>query len=454
MAPTLCSRCGDAVEEGCDPRDELAELDVLLERIKLKRYDLKRKINQHHSPIVHLLPPDVMSTIFEFCVPDFADRQLLQKDFSFSLSLGAICSYWRDIAWSTPSLWSSLVVRVVNKHDPHIIAGVAQEWLARSGQLPLYIRIFAHINETASALVHIINRYSTRWSDLDLSIPRGCYQYFHAIDNHAPTLKSIQLYSLNDGMSFFLKVQLTCPRLERASLERFPMNRSNIQWDNLRHLTLQSMSIIDSFLILRETPRLVSCKVLGTGEYRWQNTGALVLTSLRSLHLQTSLAENFLNNIIAPHLEDLSLPDYYYNPSMEVITAFLKRSACSLRSFSMAFFGLPPHFERFTKFFRSINTLTISIMASEDYTSPEDYDLWNILQLVAKVLSSQSTSLQEELLPNLKILKYTGILRLPAGNLDALANTLPPADNAVHGPLHLFRLDLYPMTRIPKKMIS
>ena len=93
-------------------------------------------------------------------------------------------------------------------------------------------------------------------------------------------------------------------------------------------------------------------------------------------------------------------------------------------------------------------------MASEDYTSPEDYDLWNILQLVAKVLSSQSASLQEELLPNLKILEYTGILRLPAGNLDALANNLPPADNAVHGPLHLFRLDIYPMTRIPKKLMS
>ena len=74
MASTLCSRCGDAVEGECDPRDELAELDALLERLKLKRYNLKRKINQLHSPIVRQLPPDVTSTIFEFCLPDFADR--------------------------------------------------------------------------------------------------------------------------------------------------------------------------------------------------------------------------------------------------------------------------------------------------------------------------------------------------------------------------------------------
>ena len=71
MAPTLCSRCGDAVDEGCDPRDELAELDALLERIKLKRLNAKRKINRLHSSIIRRLPPDVMSTIFEFCLPYF-----------------------------------------------------------------------------------------------------------------------------------------------------------------------------------------------------------------------------------------------------------------------------------------------------------------------------------------------------------------------------------------------
>ena len=40
MAPTLCSRCGDAVDEGCDPMDELAELrvDTMLKHLKLKLY--------------------------------------------------------------------------------------------------------------------------------------------------------------------------------------------------------------------------------------------------------------------------------------------------------------------------------------------------------------------------------------------------------------------------------
>ena len=467
MAPTLCSRCGDVVEEGCDLRDELAELDALLERLRLKRLDLKRKINRFHSHIVRQLPPDVTSTIFEFCLPDFADDQLFSsttEDFFVPLTLGAVCSYWREIAWSTPSLWTSLMV-VPSKFGRalYIPSGIAQEWLARSGQLPLSIRIIAYpIYRPVSALANIINRYSSRWSNLDFYMPQRYYRYFHAT---APILKSIrfQCSDYNATNLDVLDLQLACPRLERANLS-FPMGGTNIQWDNLTHLTLNSISIADSFLILRKTPQLVFCKASSFHSgYREPIIGApLVLTSLRSLQLtifdDDSFAEDFLNNLIAPHLEEFSLPKYF-NPSMEAITSFFRRSACSLRSFSTIFSCFPPYFEGFMSLLQSMPSLsTLSVMSITTTREigniiPEDYDLRNVLQLVAKVLSSQSASLQQGFLPNLKILEYTGLLHLHPENYGDLY-PLPPADNAVHGPLHLLKLDLYPATRIPENMIS
>ena len=145
IEPTFCSHCRDAVEKGCDPWNELHAIDALSERLKLKGYDLKRKINQLHSLVIRQLAPDVMSTIFEFCLPDFTDnkRSPYTENLSTPLSLGAICSHWREIAWSTPSLWSSLVIRVPSNLDSHMTTGIAQEWLGRSGQLPLSIRIFS-----------------------------------------------------------------------------------------------------------------------------------------------------------------------------------------------------------------------------------------------------------------------------------------------------------------------
>ena len=471
MGPTLCNRCEDPVEEGCDSLDELAELD------------LKRKINHFHSLIVRQLPPDVMSTIFEFCLPNFADHQLSltvypKEDYPskapyIPLSLGSICSYWREIAWSTPSLWSSLVVRVTGKFDSSMATSIAQEWLARSGQLPLSIRVSSILNiktvSVVSALADVINQYSTRWSDLDLRVPEHFFQLFHATDNHAPILKFVRLRcSVYTGLTRMknLNFQLTCPNLERASLSFLPEGSTNIQWDNLTHLTLGYTYISDSFFILRKTPQLVYCEVSHTNRHF---VGAIVLTSitlgsLRTLQLPIAgLAGFFLDNIIAPHLEELSLP-YHYSPSMEDITSFLKRSACSLRSFSIFFSNHldPPYIERFMNLLQSmpsLNTLSvISVTTTDDFEAiitPEAYDSdpRNMLQLVAKVLSSQSTSLQHGFLPNLKTLEYTGKLHLPPGNYCDLYS-LPPADNAVHGPFHLLKLDLHPATLIPINMIS
>lgn len=52
--------------------------------------------------------------------------------------LGAVCRTWRNIAWTTPSLWTSLVFWVVyDTTEPQV--QLAIEWLNRSGNLPLSI---------------------------------------------------------------------------------------------------------------------------------------------------------------------------------------------------------------------------------------------------------------------------------------------------------------------------
>jgi hypothetical protein len=124
----------------------------------------------------------------------------------------------------------------------------------------------------------------------------------------------------------------------------------------------------------------------------------------------------------------------------------------------MIFSNFPPEFEGLMSIFRtlpSLITLSLISITTLEGTTPEDCDPRNLLQLVADVLFSQSKSLpsQQGFLPNLKILEYTGELYLRPGNYDDLYS-LPSADNAVHGPLHLLKLNLHPATRIPKNMIS
>ena len=193
-----------------------------------------------------------------------------------------------------------------------------------------------------------INQYSTRWSDLELYMPQEYYQYFHATDNHAPILKFIRLHCPVYTMSWNLhSFQLTCPRLERANFSITRVKRTDIQLDNFTHLTKNCISIIDSFLILSKTPRLVFCRVSGLCSSQHRDHWRIrtpVLTSLKSLQLLvTRFADNFLNNLTAPHLEELSLPKHYFL-SWKVIISFLRRSACSLRSFFAIFDDFIPYY--------------------------------------------------------------------------------------------------------------
>ena len=136
-------------------------------------------------------------------------------------------------------------------------------------------------------------------------MPQHFYQLFHATDN------SIQFHCLTNTNTMSLNFHLTCPRLERASLSKFLTNGFNIQWDNLTRLTLHSMSIFDSCLILRKTPRLVFCTL--SGYSMSYSIGSPVLTSLRSLLLcMNSYVKDFLDNVIAPHFffQDIMFPQW------------------------------------------------------------------------------------------------------------------------------------------------
>ena len=464
MASILHSM-GNASDETVDAWDELAQLDALMTRLSIKRSDLKRKINQFQSLIIRQLPPDVTSTIFEFCLPDFEDFQLARspQDLSVPLSLGAVCTYWREIAWSTHTLWSSLVVHVIpSKRDWQTT--IVQEWLARSGQLPLSIRILGFprtakaCEPAVAALAESLNQYSTRWSHFDLSIPRSLYRYFHA--TYAPILKYIRFYPREDQYNPSTDFHINCPRLQRVWLSQCSPNTINIQWDNITHLYLDAMRLSNCFLILRKTlPRLVFLSFSSFGGTELAEEP--VVTSLRSLRVDMidDSETILLDTLLCPHMEELSLgplckSDFDFAP-LKPIISLIERSSCSLQIFTVDITVdiFETDFERaMDESLMSLLQLTpsltkLSIITSNHYAHTRSRQ-WNISELVVKVLSSQKAICQERFLPKLEILEYTGELwhHLPRRNLPFLPS---PTDDALQGSLRLIKLDISRASHVP-----
>ena len=174
-----------------------------------------------------------------------------------------------------------------------------------------------------------------------------------------------------------LKFHLTCPRSEKANLSFFFLDGlgTNIQWDNLTHLTLRCI-FEDSFLILRTTPDWCFVKFqLTAGNikvqehlffHHWEicscRPGSQAWVELSEIEHITGV---FLDNIIAPYLEEFSFPNYYTRSMrpMEANTSFLRRSACSLLSLSICFSNYRPFFWNLYESF-TINAFTEHIITT------------------------------------------------------------------------------------------
>ncbi|KAJ6584012.1 hypothetical protein DFH09DRAFT_1144043 [Mycena vulgaris] len=163
-----------------EPLDELArvdaqleEMDVLIRELKTKRAALEVEIDAHKALMAPLrrIPNDVLGEIFVACLPT-AHNALIDPG-EAPLILGRICKHWRSVAYSTPTLWSSLHIPPLTQewvwpHVPKVpvarsverkLEEVVAAWLDRAAACPLSIffsRFPNHLLESPDAVDRVI----------------------------------------------------------------------------------------------------------------------------------------------------------------------------------------------------------------------------------------------------------------------------------------------------------
>ncbi|THU76351.1 hypothetical protein K435DRAFT_570333, partial [Dendrothele bispora CBS 962.96] len=124
---------------------EIARIESILAGLKSKRDTIIAYIENHRALLSpsRRLSPEILSEIFVCCLP--SNHLPTRSTAEAPLVLLCICKEWRQIALSTPRLWCSLHVYVPNylSNAPVInrkLSGV-EEWLKRSGELPITLSI-------------------------------------------------------------------------------------------------------------------------------------------------------------------------------------------------------------------------------------------------------------------------------------------------------------------------
>ncbi|KAJ3510246.1 hypothetical protein NLJ89_g4790 [Agrocybe chaxingu] len=298
-----CVLCGspDDVEPQCPPdsaippcepcrkmndlSSRIDETKALLTLLLNERHVLKTEMNQFHDP-VNKLPPELVSRICTLCM--FAEEEPRPYNpflnaFPYAirppLLFGAVCKRWRDIAWSTPRLWTRLNLYL----DLKIVDWqtlMTEEWLARSGSLPLSIRLRSrgerNLSSFAGLFRSLMYRQSARWKNLKVDLP---YSLVALLRGDLHGVSALQTILINDTSGFgttersegSFQFGQTAPSLISVDVKGFYFRSIGIDWRHVTTVRLGEVFEDECLQLFQLASSMVDCGlslvVEGSGEF-------------------------------------------------------------------------------------------------------------------------------------------------------------------------------------------
>lgn len=242
---------------------EMSRIKTRLTRVKSRRQEVAAELAGLKASLCPqpYLPPEIWSTIFNFCLPDDGAYVSLHPT-SMPLVLGKVSRRWRAIATSTPSLWNSLAISCNWRKRPNCL--LLQEWLQRSGCLPLSIDIsLPHCSphrrpsHNDLAFLQILLGCSERWRRLRLNVADSFLLHI-ILTSCIPLLHSLE-FSSNCAIRNLHISNTSAPNLRAISLLTAPLDPAplSLPWIQLTRLSSRCWADTDSHLeVLRRCPNL------------------------------------------------------------------------------------------------------------------------------------------------------------------------------------------------------
>jgi len=363
----LCNRCQAETSvhwkvRPCVKRDggpclvcqEDMELERIIQELQDRRRNLQMRMNASHDPFVLTFPPEVSSHILLLSMGEwdydpygpYSDRVLLKK-LPTPFLLGTVCRGWRQLARSTPRLWTTLSFTLAKPTKVPLFEAV-KDWLQLSGGLPLSIWISNYEGENPVSqemygpVIDALNQHSGRWHKLSLRIPPIYFRYFCG---SSPPSNLYDLDVINrgyldiDGLPNFRMNFKPSPTYLTIKNIRLPA--SDIGWENLAYLSMANMTFNGCIEAIRQAPLLESCTIAKC--HFTPRDVSIPRTIVKHIHLRTldldwtreELFIDLLDSMECPALEEFSYEPSMSNTMADSLVSLLNRSESRLKELSL-----------------------------------------------------------------------------------------------------------------------
>ncbi|KDR75616.1 hypothetical protein GALMADRAFT_226243 [Galerina marginata CBS 339.88] len=344
----------------CEPCKDLAKVEkrvletvAVLADLEKTRQSLRARVNRVHASLIQRVPLEIAAIIFEYSVADYEEDSDLWRNHRSPykrIKLGHICRSWREIAWSTPTLWNTISIKIRHRFEKPNMT-MWQEWLDRSGNLPLSIDLKSPYYGSADGLEYyrplmdLINHYSCRWRSLRAIISPDLLCRLHGPDTPSPsmvdTLIIIPTAEIGEVKSMAkFSLQNARPSPKYVEIGGILLKSFDISWNNVTHMVVSSENspfFCDECLeVFRQAPQLVKCKLdrimVGRGGYI--PTSVITLNCLRCLeinHASDVSIQILFDLLLLPSLEEYSHDSNNGSFPVASFVSLVERSGCSLK---------------------------------------------------------------------------------------------------------------------------
>ena len=314
----------------------------------------KSSVNAAHDLIICHLPLELVSNIFIFCNPhpiqtdDFGPSLSYRPwsaNWRYQISLGMVCTAWRNIVRSTPQLWTTICIRLQNLCESPKLEFVLL-CLQLSGSLPLHIYAWVPWNHepdeddypTLISLLEALNFHSERWKTLDLSMTPRLILRVKCVFPTASTLEHLRIdcdrlgrpgpwFDTQRCVSF----GLSAPRVVNAYGIPFPS--LGVSWRNVTHVKLDALKAGECLTLFQQAMQLVDLVIflLESGGSNLSELGEVV-TAPNLISWRVEFEEDsdvLLRKICLPSLVHLDVDEC---TSLDSLEHLVSRSNCPLRT--------------------------------------------------------------------------------------------------------------------------
>jgi hypothetical protein len=439
-----------SVEDGhgrCNPCSKFATLQAQIQEVEKTLLNLRAAqgslisdINFQHSPLIRDVPNEVVRLIFSFCrdppprrsedsesqsqrLSMFPRRKKFQSQTFCMLRLGAVCKKWREIAWATPELWTSLRMPDIPEGSSpsfRLQVELAKEWLSRTANLSLDISLETQVssrnpkfNPHVGKLIEAINLYSGRWQCLDICIPKMYLSLFHSLPSETAQNKPERLQYLRlQGFRLLQKSRMAFNadgdfmKPTKVILGLLYIRLLRINWENVTSLTCTFLFMDECLELIRLAPKMTdfAVSIVEGHDNLTAPSAPLIHSQLRRLMIapKHAITVDFLFNKLAlPSLESFSCE---MNSTMAIqsntLIELLERSHPPLRHLYLARISMDN--QNFVDLMTHLPQLEELEILFEEKTTYFDYFL---IKLGATFSNHSESSSDLPFLPRLRSLK-------------------------------------------------